>query len=126
MKFGQLIDYNKRKTFFQKSCGTWGRETSSRPHFIFLKSLIWVKASGLQLSFYCFWMFVNKHFTYFAGPYLKKQKWFIVRVSSSYFHMKTKILADFQICISIPLKCCSSQQIRVESQEFHHPDLFLW
>ena len=23
--------------------------------------------------------------------------------SSTYFHMKTKILADFQICVSVPL-----------------------
>ena len=27
-----------------------------------------------------------------------------VKSSTYYFHMKTKILADFQICISVPLK----------------------
>ena len=41
MKFGQLIEYNKRNIFLQKLCGKWSRETSSRPLFIFLKSLIW-------------------------------------------------------------------------------------
>ena len=41
MKFGQLIEYNKRNIFLQKLCGKWGRETSSRPLFIFKKSLIW-------------------------------------------------------------------------------------
>ena len=35
MKFGQLIEYNKRNIFLQKLCRKWGRETSSRPLFIF-------------------------------------------------------------------------------------------
>ena len=43
MKFGQLIEYKKRNIFLQKLCGKWGRETSSRPIFIFWKSLIWGK-----------------------------------------------------------------------------------
>ena len=41
MKFGQLIEYNKGNNFLQKLCGKWGRETSSKPFFIFWKSLIW-------------------------------------------------------------------------------------
>ena len=40
MKFGQLIE-PKSNIFLQKLSGKWGRETSSRPLFIFLKSLIW-------------------------------------------------------------------------------------
>ena len=40
MKFGQLIEYNKRNIFLQKSCRKWGRETSSRPLFGFYKSFI--------------------------------------------------------------------------------------
>ena len=35
IKFGQLIEYNKRNISFQKLCRKWGRETSSRPLFIF-------------------------------------------------------------------------------------------
>ena len=35
IKFGQLIEYNKRNMFFQKLCQQWGRETSSRPLFVF-------------------------------------------------------------------------------------------
>ena len=31
MKFGQLIEYNKRNIFLQKLYGKWGRETSPRP-----------------------------------------------------------------------------------------------
>ena len=41
MKFGQLTQYHKRNIFLQKICGKWGRETSSRSLFTFLKSLIW-------------------------------------------------------------------------------------
>ena len=35
MKFGQLIEYDKKNIFLQKLCRKWGRETSSRPLFIF-------------------------------------------------------------------------------------------
>ena len=35
MKFGQLVDYNKRNIFLQKLCRKWGKETSSRPLLIF-------------------------------------------------------------------------------------------
>ena len=37
-KFRQLIEYNKRKVFIQKSCRKQGRETSSKPLFVFLKN----------------------------------------------------------------------------------------
>ena len=37
MKFGQLIEYNNRNNFLQKSCRKWGRETSSRCFFFFFK-----------------------------------------------------------------------------------------
>ena len=47
MKFGQLIEYNNRNIFVEKSWRNWGGETSSRP----LCFLYMVKASGQQLSF---------------------------------------------------------------------------
>ena len=34
MKFGQLIEYNKRNIFLPKLCRKWGKEISSRPLFI--------------------------------------------------------------------------------------------
>ena len=40
IKFGQLIEYNKRNIFLQKLCGKWSKETSSRPLSFFKKSLI--------------------------------------------------------------------------------------
>ena len=38
MRFGQLIEYNKRKIFLQKFCGKWGKETSSGPLLFFDKA----------------------------------------------------------------------------------------
>ena len=43
MKRGQLIHYNMINIFLQKSCRKLGRETSSRPLYIFLCQ-IWVKS----------------------------------------------------------------------------------
>ena len=40
LKFGQLIEHNKRNNFLQKLCKKRGRVTSSRPLFICQKSLI--------------------------------------------------------------------------------------
>ena len=44
MKFDQVIEHNKRNNFLQKSCRKWGRETSSRPLFVFLRSFKWGKS----------------------------------------------------------------------------------
>ena len=50
-------------------------------------------------------MFVNKHFTYLRRAYLRKQKVLNnVIPSVHYFYVKTKMLADFQICINVPLR----------------------
>ena len=38
MKFGQLIEYNKRNIFLQKLCRKWGKETSSKPLSFFIKA----------------------------------------------------------------------------------------
>ena len=54
--------------------------------------------------FYCFWMYVNKLFTYFAYPNLRSKRCFYVKSSTYCFHKKTKILVDFQICIRVSLK----------------------
>ena len=36
IKFGQLIEYNVKNTFF-KSCSKWGMKTTSKHFFVFLK-----------------------------------------------------------------------------------------
>ena len=56
LKSDWLIEYNKRNFFFQKSCNKWDRETSSRPLFVFEKTLYDEKESDLQLSFNIFWL----------------------------------------------------------------------
>ena len=50
VKSGQFIVNNVRNMFVQKSCSKWGRETSSRPVFVFLKTLYKIKASSQHLS----------------------------------------------------------------------------
>ena len=45
MKFHQLMKYSVRNTFLQKPCRKCGRETNSRPVFVFLKSFKKVKAN---------------------------------------------------------------------------------
>ena len=42
---------------------------------------------------YCFWMFVNKLFTY--ADISKSKRCFIAEFSTYYFHMKAKMLGDF-------------------------------
>ena len=53
--------------------------------------------------FYCFWMFVNNHFTFLTCAISKIKMRYNVESSTYYFIVKTKILLDFQICISVPL-----------------------
>ena len=40
-----ILEYNIRNIFLQKSCGKWGRETSSRPRFIVF--FVWNKTKWL-------------------------------------------------------------------------------
>ena len=48
-------------------------------------------------------MFVNKLMTYLTFTYLKGKRFYNVTSSTYYFYVKTKILANFQICISVLL-----------------------
>ena len=74
--------------FFSKFCFSW--RTSH-------KELIWyTKDPNVHIHTLCKrWSFIWQCF--FPVSILN------VRSSTYYFHMKTKILADFQICISVPL-----------------------
>ena len=50
-------------------------------------------------------MFVNKHDTYLSGVHISKSKRrYNLIPSVHYFYVKTKMLAEFQICISVPLR----------------------
>ena len=48
-------------------------------------------------------MVVNKLYTHLTAQISKSERRFNVKSSTYYFHMKMKILADFKICISVPL-----------------------
>ena len=51
LKLGEVIEYNNRNIFFQKSCRKWGRRLAP-DHFLFFKKVLCeLKANGLQLSF---------------------------------------------------------------------------
>ena len=52
----------------------------------------------------------------------KNKRCFNVKYSTYYFHMKTKILADFQICISLPLRIISfiPQRQRMQANFMNH------
>ena len=54
-------------------------------------------------SFYCLWMFVNKRFTISRVHISKSKTCCNIKSSAYHFHVKTKILIDFQICINVPL-----------------------
>ena len=43
----------------------------------------------------------------------KIERRFNVKFSTYCFHMKAKILADFQICISVPLRLCHCKAVSV-------------
>ena len=48
-------------------------------------------------------MFVNKISHISRAHILKSKMYFNVKSSTYYFHMKAKTLADFEMCISVPL-----------------------
>ena len=53
-------------------------------------------------------MFVNKRLYVSRAHISKSSRCFNVKPSTYYFHMKMKILADFQICISVTLTYLAS------------------
>ena len=54
MKFGQLIEYNKRKIYLQRKCRKEAERLDPELFLLFKKALYDVKASGLQFSFNIF------------------------------------------------------------------------
>ena len=77
-----------------------------------MKALNFLKSRIILSIFCCFRTFVNKLFIYLLCAYLKKQQVLNVKSLTYYFHMKTKILANFQISISFPLRISSINVIK--------------
>ena len=68
-----------------------------------MKVVFFLKISLLFKIFYCFFIFVNKHFIN-KGEYISKSKrCYNAKPSAYYFYMRTNITLNFCICISIPL-----------------------
>ena len=79
MKFGQLIEYNMGNVFFfQKPCRKWGRESSSKPLYVFKKALYAFASWGIGQYVYCTCflsrLWTNKFWNY---PCLSHQAVFI-------------------------------------------------
>ena len=68
-----------------------------------VKSLNFLKSRLIFNIFYCFWVFVNSVNNISLTHISKSKRGFDVKFSAYYFNTKTKILVDFQICISAPL-----------------------
>ena len=58
-----------------------------------VKFVNFLKSKLIFNTSYCFWMFVNKLFTY--ADISKSKRCFIAEFSTYYFHMKAKMLGDF-------------------------------
>ena len=70
-----------------------------------MKFVFFLKSRLLFNIFYYFCTFVNKYFIYLECVYLRIKKPHNARHSAYYFHVKTKIMVDFHICVSVPLRC---------------------
>ena len=64
-------------------------------------------------------MFVNKLFKYLARAYLRKYKGYDEILSEHYIYVKTRMLADFQICISVPLKLGEKKKMAKNTKNDH-------
>ena len=75
----------------------------SRKVCIFLK-----KQTTFLNIFYCFCMFVNKHFIHLGCAYISKSKQcYNKKPSAYYFHVMTNILVDFHVSVSLALRLSS-------------------
>ena len=67
-----------------------------------MKFVFFFKSRLIFKIFYCFCIFVNKHFIN-TGTYISKSKQFYnAKPPAFYFYMRTKIPLSFRICISVP------------------------
>ena len=85
------------------------------------------KSLKKQANFQHILLFLNayKQVFYISRAYTSKSKsCFNMKSSTYYFHMKAKILADFQICISVPLMFLF--QFKNLQQFLKHPLISRW
>ena len=70
------------------------------PYNLPVKFVNFLKSRLIFMLLYCFWMFVNKLFSISRGHISKHNRWFSVKSWTYYFYVKTKMLTNFQICIT--------------------------
>ena len=89
-----------------------------------VKFVFSLKSRLLFNVFYFFCMFVNKHSRYVKCTYLKRERCYNVQSAWYYFYMKTNILQDFHICISVPLRKPPSWLVIILLVSFNKIPLF--
>ena len=63
-------------------------------------------------------MQVADHFSHISRAHISKRRmYFNVKSLAYYFHVKANILADFQICISVPLISWSKTKIFIDHND---------
>ena len=78
-----------------------------------MKFVFFLKYRLIFKIFYCFCMFLNKHFIN-AGVYISERKQFHnAKPSTYYFYMKTKIPFNFRICIRVPLMLPATNRVAI-------------
>ena len=82
--------------------------------YLSAKFVFFLKSRLLFNIFYCFCIFVNKHFIYLAAHNSTCKYCYNAKLSADYFYVKTKISIDFQICISVPLSKLLKSQIKIK------------
>ena len=90
-----------------------------------VKFVILLKSRLIFILFYSFWMFVNKNIS--RMHISKRKRCFSGKSSTFYFLVKTTALADFQICISVPISLsksftetifCYNAEIRIDLWQY--------
>ena len=84
--------------------------------------LSFLKSRLICNIFYCLWI-LQTNFSHISRLHISKSKrCFNVKFPTCYFHMKTKILADFQICISVPLRLTDFYCLNKSTIYHHRPN----
>ena len=68
-----------------------------------MKFVFFLKSRLIFKMFFCFCMFVNKHFINTSAYISKSKRHHNAKTSAYYFYVRTKIPSNFHICIGVPL-----------------------
>ena len=83
------------------------------PSYLPVKFVFFLKSRLLFSVFYCFCVFVNKHFIISGVHISKNEQNHHAKPSAYHFYVKTEVSVDFYICSSVPLIILNSKQISI-------------